>query len=454
MIASVIETATTKLASDQGNKKVRNLLAYEKKEHGHIPTPSEEEAEKTAGFDLTDPSYIEKLASTVDQIAANVDNIDVRPSALKQASEGSAVGAGKGPGALEVSQAIGGQQSHKKDHSKTHDASKSTADSPLSAGGLPGGKTQMENDMHHAPGGGSVAPTAKYPTEGVFRTKSATDRYAAVIAKTAAEIRGAQAPVVREQAPAVKTAGDKLRAAVMSKLAGEDVMKANISSSKDGGPLPGDGGLKVMQSGENASGESGNAGSGGGNSARSNIASNKSAIDTTKADAKGPQKTMLGEVLDEPALSKSTDSVLRNNLRNASSAGVKIAAVAALKKIASEGCKCDGKGECASCQLKSKVAAAKSKQANAMMGYGGGGGMGQAGGGAMGGGMSATADAGAGADGCTCGNTGACRVCMLKAALAAAKAGGGAPMAGGGVPQGAPEKDSTMGGSAPVGGQY
>lgn len=50
-------------------------------------------------------------------------------------------------------------------------------------------------------------------------------------------------------------------------------------------------------------------------------------INLTKGQAKSLVKKDLGKVLKEPALSKSTDPVLHNNLRNASKAGVKIASI-------------------------------------------------------------------------------------------------------------------------------
>ncbi len=581
MIRATLANATEKLASDRAgtDAKVRKLVAYEKEEHGHIPTPEEERAEKTAS-QRVDPEYVEKLASVCEYISKNAHLIEPSPqSAIKAAAEGSPAGAGKGKGALEVLTAIGGKQQYKKDKPAGEDAAASQAGSPLSAGGLPGGKSQMENTMHHAPGGGGIAPTGKYPAEGPLRAEkkaSVRDRYIEVVEASAAEIlekqagrgqaallsglggaaqgglagaisadkgergkgfmRGAAAggtvgaaaggsghmgrallknprgtsaaynaavtgagsaagahegkrlshglagagvgaglgaasghahakamENMRNTAPDIHaevvkhmsknaSAADIAREHILLKLAGEDVMKANITSPKDADALPGGGELEVMQSGENGPKASGGPTSSDGNQGRRHIASNQAAIDMTKKDAKGPQKTQLGEVLDEPALSAAHDSKLNENLRNAGKAGVKIAAVAAFRKIASEGCKCEGKGECSYCHLKTAAATLHAqreseKTANAMMGMGAGGG-GASGGMAPsgGGGMSAMATAGAGADGCTCGNTGECRVCKLKAALAAARAGGmpggeGHPMAGG-VP---PEKDSTMG---------
>jgi len=90
----------------------------------------------------------------------------------------------------------------------------------------------------------------------------------------------------------------------------------------------------------------------GGNDGRSLISSADAVINATKKQAKAPQKRQLAEVLTEPALSKSTDSVVHNNLRSATSGGVKIAAnLQLLQKIAEEGCTCGGKGECQHCKL-------------------------------------------------------------------------------------------------------
>lgn len=438
MISRAINGSIDKTASDESStkKKVKELVSYEKKEHGHIPSAAEEaaECEKTASA-RTDDEFIEKLASSVDWISKNLDKVDFPALGLleKAAEEaGSPVGPGKGPGALEVQKAMGGEQSHKKDHSKTHDAAKSTAGSPLSTGGLPGSKTQMENDMHHAPGGGSIEPSGSYPDKG---------------------------PIVA--GPSVKHASP-IAMAIMKKLAGEDVMKASIDGGGTSSPLAGMGQLTTTDSSQSSPSQAGDPVSGHGNQGRRLIQSNQAAIDYTKGDAKGPQKTQLKEVLEEPALTSSTDSTLEQNLRNTGKAGVKIAGARdTLEKVAAAGCTCVTiDGECPFCRMTAKLAAVakgreSTKQASPMMGMGGGGmsspspSPGMMG---SGGGMSSMADAGAGADGCTCGGAGECKICKLKAALAAIKAQSPGGMPEGGVPV---EKDSTMGmGTANAGGIY
>lgn len=437
MIASVISSATEKVAEAQSSsQKARELISYEKREHGHIPTPAEEEAEKTKTANAVASDYVEKLASAVEFIVGSFDTIEFpNKGVLQKAAEsaGSPQGAGKGPGSLEVTDAIGGQQNYNMGHAHNTEASSSKASTSLS-GSHPGdGKTQLDNNMHNAPGGGSLAPTAKYPPKG---------------------------PLV--SGPTAKTAAaNSLRQAVLRKLAGEDVSQANISAERTANPLAGMGQLQSFDATEVAPHQAGDASGGGfGNQNRRLIASNQAAIDATKRDAKGPVKTQLSELLEEPALSSSTDPVLNNNLQNTGKAGVKIAAArAALEKVAQQGCTCTTiDGECAFDKL-SKVAAAtqskkgKSKVANAMMGYGGGSGMSAGSSSPMGGGgggMTSLADAGAGADGCTCGGTGECRVCKLMAALAAAKAQAGGGAMAGQMP-GTPPVGGDTPGASPVG---
>lgn len=75
------------------------------------------------------------------------------------------------------------------------------------------------------------------------------------------------------------------------------------------------------------------------------------AINYTKRDAKAEPKERMGEVLDEPAQKKTTDTVLQNNLSNTSEAGTKISSVkvaaarAYLKKVAEAGCSSDASPE-------------------------------------------------------------------------------------------------------------
>jgi hypothetical protein len=91
------------------------------------------------------------------------------------------------------------------------------------------------------------------------------------------------------------------------------------------------------------------------------IASNEAAIGYTKRDAKAVPKKRMGEVLDEPAQSKSGDSALHDALGSdlVAKGGAKIASAQLVQKLASQGCTCekDGltKGACGLCKIASQV---------------------------------------------------------------------------------------------------
>jgi hypothetical protein len=115
-----------------------------------------------------------------------------------------------------------------------------------------------------------------------------------------------------------------LKSKILQKLAGEDVSPATISAPKTA---------------QNPEDEAAPAQPQGGD--RALISSNAAAISYTKGNAKATPKRMLRQVLDEPALSRATDSKLHENLKNAPAAGVKISeaqrerGLEALRKVAS-----------------------------------------------------------------------------------------------------------------------
>ncbi len=198
-------------------------------------------------------------------------------------------------------------------------------------------------------------------------------------------------------------AAETLKAALLRKLAGEDVLPAKIAAPAAGGALVGAGELGgVSDATQPPPTPTGQA-----NAARSLIQSNQAATDATKGSAKAPVKKQLKEVLDEPALSKKTDPVLDDSWKNSGAAGVKIAesAKVLLQKVAEEGspeqqerllavmtrtgnlakvaeedqdsakpegedpkgkCSCEGKGEgkgeCKVCRLKAALSAGSKKE--------------------------------------------------------------------------------------------
>jgi hypothetical protein len=510
LIAGVLRNATEKLAAEQTHPTTTGTT-HPTTTGKSAKTTGKTTTEKTA--ELTDPMYIEKLAAACEYIAANSEELfptekGVLQSALEKMAGAEQIGAGHGATALPVSASIGGHQKYKKDKPAGEDPAASEAGAAETTGGLPGGSTQMPNNIGVAPGQSSGAvPHATYPAKGplvnLSKAASVRDFYMMALTKLGAvgdpinvmtggpvEHGQAAAPATpKPAAPAAaaaaaekpgfgrraldvakkvvkypgqggwsggtttgqrvgrwaargglglaaagglyaggraafghgdkshktKTASETAREMILRKLAGEDVMKANIDGGGRQGPLVGEGQLQVADATRALPHQAGGPTGGFGNQGRSYIQSNAAAINYTKKDAKGPVKTQLKEVLEQPALSAKHDSKLQENLRNTGKAGVKIAAVAFLQKIAGEGCTCDGKGECRYCHMRSAISdksTGKTKTATGELGGMGGGG-----------GMTQMGDAGQGADGCQCGGAGECRVCKLKAALAAAKGG-------------------------------
>lgn len=92
------------------------------------------------------------------------------------------------------------------------------------------------------------------------------------------------------------------------------------------------------------------------------VASNQAAIDATKRQAKEVPKRRMGEVIEERAQSAATDKALDANLDSATvdRAGAKIAAARVLlQKVASQGCSCGSEspneGSCSFCKLASRI---------------------------------------------------------------------------------------------------
>ncbi len=414
MIASVVKTASDRLSAERTTAHKIKAAAADMCEECNQSmddcTCADAPAEKTARAQFTDKSYVMKLASVCDFISENVENIaapnrGVLGSALaKLAENGISVPATNPEGALEVTTPENGEQQYKKDKPKGEDAAASQADTALSGARDGDGDTQIDNDMHSAPGqdSGSV-PTATYPADGPFhsgggaktagklsgmadaakrgagrvgellaggkkqpfagggkgggsigkvmnkrpgnsatalgqKAGAGTEARKSMAVRGGAAIGGVGAGAALKGGKKEKTAAELARELILNKLAGEDVMQSNISSGKDGGPLVGDGELDALDS-ENV-GPNPNAGSGYGNDQRSLIASNDAAMGYTKGEAKKPQGKQMSEVLSEPAFSQETDSKLREQLRNAGEAGVKIAGAAAvpfLKQAAAKG---------------------------------------------------------------------------------------------------------------------
>lgn len=476
MIAGVVRDATEKMAAHPDDWAAKEAIGQQKEAMcGSCKMAGEKctcGPEKTAA--IVDPDYIEKLASACDFLAGNITHIEVPNRGVlgnaiaKMAGE--AVPAPNPAGSLPVEASMGGEQQYKKDKPKSgFDAAVSTAGTPEGTAGLPGGATQMLNNMESAPGqaSGSV-PTAKYPAAGPLHAGSSKTASKAEAALQALRSVGAKASAgasavkdsasagasrykelmmggkkmpfasagkdgraigkIKDMRPGTvpsallqrtgagsearkalgtsvgtagvaglgiravigkeKSAGDKAREMILAKLAGEDVMKATISSGKGGGPLVGDGDLTVMDVTQHSA--SPTDGSGYGNQQRSLIASNSAASNYDKGQAKKPRAAELAEVLKNPAFSPKHDGKLQEQLQNTGKAGVKIAGAQMhefLKQAAAEGkitqemvnnikvgmdgkgCTCGGEGTCKSCKLEAlKSDAAKTSQMGGMGG--------------------------------------------------------------------------------------
>jgi hypothetical protein len=323
MITAHIDAARTKLAAEEKgeekkDEKVKNLLKFEKKEHGHVPSVKEEkeEYEKKSSVDFHDPDDMDKLASALDAVGdaltKQADSVD-NGGEKKQGGE-----------QLATQSPTPGKQNYARGaataaHQPKKEADKSTVDNP-------GPATAVSTDDKRPPGGG-----AKYPAKGVFKTASQSVRD--LIEAKKAEKAG----TVVEETEKSASVGNEAVDFILDKVAEFQGGGLVLSDDKAGNnPMP------AMVPG------------------RSLIQNKDSIKNVTKKDAKSPRKAELTQVLTEPAMSKAHDPVVQNNLRNASKGGVKIAAAKAyLQKIAEEGCTCGKKGECRHCKLAKAIEAKK-----------------------------------------------------------------------------------------------
>lgn len=402
MIASVVKTASDRLVhSERTANKIKIAASSDSNSYEEETCEGcgkEKDAcecgAKMASF--TERDFVLKLAEACDFITENVDNIappnrGVLGTALAKLAEnglptdrGVSVPATNPEGALEVTTPPNGEQQYKKDKPAGEDAAASQAGTAETKSNMPGGTTQISNNMDKAPGQGSGSvPSATYPSDGPFHSGSKTAGALGNAARRGAELlkggkkmpfasggsgrsigkvmdkrpgnsataltqrtgagtearkstaaRGAAAVTIGGVGASFaggkkkeKTAAELARELILNKLAGEDVMQANISGSKDAGPLVGEGELDALVSDDTPSNPTD--GSGYGNDQRRLIQSNDAAINYTKGEAKKPQGKQMSEVLENPAFSPEHDSKLREQLQNAGEAGVKIAGAAA-----------------------------------------------------------------------------------------------------------------------------
>ncbi len=370
MISQVIEDSRAKIAADEasndgekdkqakinsplkaGIKGFKNQVKKNEKDFDKNYDSDKDEwkdEKKASIIDSSDPEEIDKLASALDQVGDEY---------IKIAADGKDHGGEyKGGGeTLAVLKGTSGKQPYKKDSSKAHNVPMNTG---LQAGDAKSATTQVPNDHAKAPGG------APYPKKGVMKTAAES-----VMEKIRA---AAQKPdTVSERMPADETEDPKeskdtkeetksasvirLQDALAKKASKED----KAVETEDNQPSAVDfilgklANVEKRMGGMTLDSKSGDGPKPPSNPGRELIESNSAVTNAKKVQAKSPQKKLLSQVLNEPAMSKAHDSKVQENLRNASKGGVKIAAARELlKKIAEEGCTCDGKGECKHCKMK------------------------------------------------------------------------------------------------------
>lgn len=356
MISQIIDDSRSKIAAAEGGeekddkkpnpffgKKDDKKKDDKPKEKGEEKGEDKGEEKKASAIDFTDSEDVEKLASALDQVGEEL---------IKEADSEEHGGESKGGGtSLPVMSPVAGKQPYKKDGSK-HESPKTIG---LQSGG-PGTKasTQIPSDVN-------LKAAPNYPKKGVMKTAAET-----VLAKMKAEAEGAEEAVTEKPKAASvvaledaidKMAGLKDTAAKGAKAVGKrSKMAAAEESPVDFILDKMAGSTEKRMGGMTLDSKSGDGPKPPSNPGREMIASNTAPVSATKAKAKAPQKKLMSQVLTEPMQSKSNDSKVSENLRNASKGGVKIAAAREfLKKIASEGCSCDGQDECKYCKMKKSM---------------------------------------------------------------------------------------------------
>ena len=331
MITNQLSNARTKLAAAEEEKdekkkdeKVSKLLSYEKKEHGHIPTPEEEKKEKTASaIDPSNPDEMEKLASALEHLGE------------KLASGGAYLGGESPQGGETISNnaVVGGKQNYQRGKATQKNQVPHEAPSMV-ASDNGGAKTKNEDTANKPP----VPLSARYPKSGILKTAGSIQEMIAKAKEKGKkeepkEEHEEEREESKESAASCSCNGkgtcefckmkEKRGSAnmqyVLEKLGESKGGGMTLDSKAGEGPKPSDTPV-------------------GGNNARSHIESAAAAIAMKKVQGKEPQKKEMNKLLTEPMQSKSTDPVVQNNLRNAAKGGVKIAAVkqTLLTKIASD----------------------------------------------------------------------------------------------------------------------
>lgn len=283
-----------------------------KKEDGEKKKDNGEESkEKESGYGkcaAAETSLVEKVASALDFINANMTQIDWEKVAVGEGLGTQAanaptpqVGPGVGPGSdlqTNMESPTPGLQSTETGQAtgQSQPPTKPGSDTVGKKDGQTNPATALETDMADVPGGTGEQPQLKQAQAKVASVRRlwAMNKQAAN-AENPAQISAGPEPLENPNASAAEEN--------VPKLPGPAQSQANLVQTKD--PTK--------------------------------------PADVTKGQAKAEPKRQMGEVLDEPAQKKSTDPVLHQNLDAAAGAGTKLSSVQAsaarayLRKIAQAG---------------------------------------------------------------------------------------------------------------------
>ncbi len=348
MISNVLEGAQTKLASaktaGENPFEKKEEKGDEKKEKGKNPFAKKEEKSEEKEESKEKKSYVLNSIEELNKLAAALDAVG--DGLLSKEADEKNIGAEKPQGGevLPVASPKSGKQNYNRGQAH-HQVPMSTPDTKASDGGP--SKGVVETNETKPP----VPLKQGYPKSGVLKTageESVIDKIKSVEAK-------------KKEKAGRKDEGEEKKEEAKEKESAVSFIQTKLAEYLGGGERTGD--FPAEQ------GPKPETDAKGGNDARKNISSVKAAIDMKKVEGKAPQKRMLKEVLTEPAQTKSTDPVVQNNLANASKGGVKIAAARELlKKIAEEGCTCDGAGNCRHCKMQAAMKGGQKKKESVGLG--------------------------------------------------------------------------------------
>lgn len=260
-----------------------------------------EQESAPADVEKTSSERVEKLASAVQFIVEHPENIYPVLGQVKRAGAPPMVasgGPGKGPNAMPTTfmAATPGEQSAISGQARTKVPMNSKGEKAIPGDQQP--SNAVEDNLR------DMKPP--YPKEGPLKQASFRDRFVSALRKRAAD----------SQNPA-------------------SIASGKISTLPENQPD------RVKRPAEVTSQER-------------LIASNQAAINATKRQAKAVPKKRMGEVISEPAQTRSTDKILDQNLgrETVDRAGAKVASARdLLSKVAAEGCTCNGAGTCGHCRV-------------------------------------------------------------------------------------------------------